>query len=195
MQKTIDSREKIIKVACDLFHAQGVHATGLEEILQKSGTGKGQFYHFFTSKDDLVHEALQSIFARLKSGQLPVKLELRSLNDLKCWFQFFIDIQKASGCTRSCPIATIGAEIEDSQERLRKDACEIFDWVRSSLSNCFKEMRRRGELHRKCDPQALADFCLTIMQGGLLLSKIQRNTAPFENAVQHALSYVKSLKA
>ena len=194
MQQTIESRQKILNTAWDLFHARGVHATGLDEILEKSGTGKGQFYHFFTNKDDLVHQALQSFFARMKSGQLRVALELHSFSDLKRWFQFFIDFQKTSGCTRSCPIATIGAEIEDSQETLRNDACEIFDWMRGCLANCFVEMKRSDELHRKCDPQELADFCLTILQGGLLLSKIQRNSAPFENAVQHALRYVKSLK-
>src|SRR6266702_295827 len=106
MKKKTGSREKILRVASDLFHAQGVHATGLDEILQKSGTGKGQFYHYFKNKDDLVHQVLG---------------------------QFFFQAQKAGGCARSCPIATIGADIGDRQALLRRDVCGIFDWTRASL--------------------------------------------------------------
>lgn len=194
MKKKAGSREKILSVAFDLFHAQGVHATGLDEILRKSGTGKGQFYHYFESKDDLIHHALRYFFEKLKSGALPVKIEIESWSDLEKWFQFFIAAQKAGGCARSCPIATIASEVDDRQKQLRVDACEIFDWVRAMLARSFTAMKKRGELRASCDPQSLADFCQSVMQGGLLMAKIRRESTPFEHSVQHALAYVKSLR-
>jgi AcrR family transcriptional regulator len=194
MKKKTGSRETILSAAVDLFHAQGVHATGLDEILRKSGTGKGQFYHYFESKDDLIHHTLRHFLELLKSGAIPVKLEIESWSDLEHWFQFFIAAQKAGGCARSCPIATIAAEVDDHQKLLRQDACEIFDWVRGSLVRFFAAMKKRGELRAGCDPDSLADFCQSIMQGGLLMAKIRRDSTPFEHSVQHALAYVKSLR-
>ena len=55
-------------------------------------------------------------------------------------------------------------------------------------------MKGRGEIPAGADPESLADFCFTIMQGGLLVSKIKREIEPFENSVAHALTYLESLR-
>lgn len=189
------TRERILEAASDLFHAQGVHATGLDQILKKARAGKGQFYHYFRSKDDLLHHVMRQFFARLKSGEIPVKQELRTWGDLEDWFRFFVEAQREMRCERSCPIGTIGAELGDRQDALRRDACEIFDYARTTLVRFFALMRRKGNLPRSCDPETLADFCYTIMQGGLLVAKIRRDSTPFENAVNHALDHVRSLRS
>jgi len=46
----------------------------------------------------------------------------------------------------------------------------------------------------KVDPEALADFCIAVMQGGMLLTKINRNSDMFENAAGQARAYIKSLR-
>ncbi|MCA9399346.1 MAG: TetR/AcrR family transcriptional regulator [Candidatus Omnitrophica bacterium] len=51
-QKT---RERMLRTAFDLFHQKGVNATSVDEVLEKSGTGKSQFYYYFKSKEGLVH--------------------------------------------------------------------------------------------------------------------------------------------
>jgi TetR/AcrR family transcriptional regulator, transcriptional repressor for nem operon len=190
----VTAREKILSAAFDLFHQRGVHATGLDEILHASKTGKGQFYHYFKSKDDLVHHVLMTFFENLKSGRIPVKQELKTWDDLEQWFQFFVDVQKAMGCQRNCPIATIGAELDSAQAGLRRDIDAIFEYSRTPLVRFFEAMRQKGGLPRSAQPESLADFCYTIMQGGLLVSKVRRDIAPFENSVKHALRYVKSLR-
>jgi TetR/AcrR family transcriptional regulator, transcriptional repressor for nem operon len=190
----VNAREKILTVAFDLFHRQGVNATGLDEILRASKTGKGQFYHYFKSKEDLVHHVLMSFFENLKSGRIPVKQQLKTWDDLEQWFQFFVDAQKSMGCQRNCPIATIGAELSDAQDGLRRDIDEICEFSRAPLVRFFEAMRQKGELPRSAQPESLADFCYSIMQGGLLIAKVRRDITPFENSVKHALKYVKSLR-
>ena len=58
--KGAETRLRIIRAAADLFHKQGVRATSPDQILEASGTGKGQFYHYFKNKEGLIHEVLQS---------------------------------------------------------------------------------------------------------------------------------------
>ena len=55
-----ETRGRIIQVAAELFHKQGVRATSPDEIIEASGTGKGQFYHYFKSKEGLIQEVLQT---------------------------------------------------------------------------------------------------------------------------------------
>lgn len=47
-------RDQILKVADELFYRDGIHVTGVDTIIAKSGVAKTTFYRYFPSKDDLV---------------------------------------------------------------------------------------------------------------------------------------------
>ena len=49
-----NTKGKIITAAWDLFYEQGYEYTTIEEIIEKSGTSKGSFYHYFEGKDALL---------------------------------------------------------------------------------------------------------------------------------------------
>lgn len=49
-----NTKGKIIKAAWELFYEQGYDYTTIEEIIEKSGTSKGSFYHYFEGKDALL---------------------------------------------------------------------------------------------------------------------------------------------
>lgn len=49
-----NTKGKIITAAWDLFYEQGYDNTTVEEIIEKSGTSKGSFYHYFEGKDALL---------------------------------------------------------------------------------------------------------------------------------------------
>ncbi len=53
------TRDRIIRVAHDLFYRRGFHTVGLDAILADVGVTKTTFYNHFQSKEDLVHETLR----------------------------------------------------------------------------------------------------------------------------------------
>ena len=67
-----ETRARIIQAAADLFHKQGARATSPDEIIAASETGKGQFYHYFKSKEGLIHEVLQAYVEAIKTGKAPI---------------------------------------------------------------------------------------------------------------------------
>lgn len=48
------AKEKIIDAAWELFHQKGYEETTLQDIIDKSGTSRGAFYHHFRAKEDLL---------------------------------------------------------------------------------------------------------------------------------------------
>jgi TetR/AcrR family transcriptional regulator, transcriptional repressor for nem operon len=184
----------MIDTAMQLFHQQGIHATSVDEILEKSGTGKGQFYHYFKNKEGLIHSVLITFYDRLRSPNSPMSNPIETWNDLENWFRRFLEFQKSVQFTRSCPVGTIGTDLSREQELLRQDVRLIFEHTKRSLADFFSLMKGRGELPADADPEGLSDFCFTIMQGGLLVSKIKREAAPFENSITHAMNYLRSLQ-
>jgi AcrR family transcriptional regulator len=53
-QAPLNTRERILDVALDLFIAQGFDGTSLREIAQRLGFTKAALYYHFTSKDDIL---------------------------------------------------------------------------------------------------------------------------------------------
>ena len=49
-----NTKGKIVSAAWQLFYMQGYDDTTVDEIVEASGTSRGSFYHYFTSKDDLL---------------------------------------------------------------------------------------------------------------------------------------------
>ena len=54
------ARERILETADELFYREGIHAVGIDTIIEKSGVAKMSLYRSFASKDDLVSAYLQS---------------------------------------------------------------------------------------------------------------------------------------
>src|SRR5579864_8928036 len=119
--KGAETKTRIIRIAADLFHKQGVGATSPDEILEASKTGKGQFYHYFKSKEGLVHEVLQSYLGDIKTGAAPVNYDISSWQDLEAWFLSQLGLQRSFGMKRGCPFGTIGNEVKEGDELIRQD--------------------------------------------------------------------------
>ncbi|MEO3857138.1 TetR/AcrR family transcriptional regulator [Acrocarpospora sp. B8E8] len=49
-------RQRLLSVATRLFAERGFEGTSVQEIVAAAGVTKGAMYHYFDSKDDLLHE-------------------------------------------------------------------------------------------------------------------------------------------
>ncbi|GAA3441594.1 TetR/AcrR family transcriptional regulator [Planomonospora venezuelensis] len=59
-------RQRLLSEATRLFAERGFESTSVQEIVTAAGVTKGAMYHYFDSKDDLLHE----IYARLLRMQM-----------------------------------------------------------------------------------------------------------------------------
>ena len=60
-----NSREHILKVAFILFLQKSFKAVTMKEIVEKTGLSKGAFYHYFSSKEELFTEILNTYYFRM----------------------------------------------------------------------------------------------------------------------------------
>lgn len=61
MDQVNSTKSKISSVAWRLFYEQGYEATTVDQIIQECGISKGNFYHYFSAKDELLN-TLSDIF-------------------------------------------------------------------------------------------------------------------------------------
>ena len=91
------TRERILTTAADLFHRRGVNATSVDDVLAASGTGKSQFYHYFESKDELLHDVATFNLQRLLAEAAFIE-ELDTWKGIKGWFDWVVAQQKELRC-------------------------------------------------------------------------------------------------
>ena len=187
-----ETRLRIIRTAADLFHKQGARATSPDEIIEASRTGKGQFYHYFKSKEGLIHEVLQTYLQEIKKGASRVNYEINSWKDLEKWFRAQVKLQKDYEMTRGCPFGTLGNEVTDNDELVRQDLSLIFEVIKNKLAAFFVREKARGNLTKRADAERMADFCIASMQGAMLMGKIKRSSQSVETTVQEAFAHLKS---
>ena len=181
----------MIEAAADSFHKQGVHATSPDDVIEASNTGKSQFYHYFKNKEGLVHEVLQTHLEAIRTGTAPIKYEIESWEDLDRWFMAHLELQKRFRMTRGCPFGTIGNELTENDELIRQDLSLIFEVVKNKLAAFFVTEKTKGAIPAGTDEEALADFCISTVQGAMLMGKIKRSSRLVEKLIRQALSHVR----
>lgn len=186
-----DTKLRIIQAAADLFHKQGVHLTSPDQIIEASGTGKGQFYYYFKNKEGLVHEVLQNHLEMIKTNQAPVSYNVNSWQELEQCFLMHIELQKRFDMTRGCPIGTVGNEVTEHDELIRQDVSLIFEVIKNRFAAFFIREKAKGNLSDDANEEQLANFCIATLQGAMLLGKVQRSSRPVEAAIREALEQVQ----
>ena len=55
-RKETDTKDRILDVVLDLIAERGFHDAPISEIAKRAGTGPGLIYHYFPSKEYLIHQ-------------------------------------------------------------------------------------------------------------------------------------------
>ncbi len=58
-QRSVQTRDRIMKAAFALFSQKGIHGTNSKEIVEKAGVSIGSFYSYFKNKKTLLLEILE----------------------------------------------------------------------------------------------------------------------------------------
>ncbi|WP_396900365.1 TetR/AcrR family transcriptional regulator [Mycolicibacterium sp.] len=65
-------RNELIDTAEQLFIEQGIRDTTVDDVLRTAGISKGAFYHYFSSKDDLIAASIERLVDGLTQAIQPV---------------------------------------------------------------------------------------------------------------------------
>src|SRR3989442_14818673 len=68
-QRGKDRRRQLMDHAAELFAERGYHPTSVADIVESLGVGKGVFYWYFSSKEELLAEILRASHQDLRRRQ------------------------------------------------------------------------------------------------------------------------------
>jgi AcrR family transcriptional regulator len=181
------TRARILDAASTLFHRQGVSATGLDQIVAVSGTGKGQLYHYFPDKRALVQAVIDRQIATVMEAQQPLLTTLATRAQLGAWADALVESYRLHDDPVRCPLGALASELADRDPDARTALERGFTRWTDELASALRRVRNNGELTRAVKPKALATSLLAAYQGGLLLAQVSGELAPLRTALDVAL--------
>ncbi|MFC4810627.1 TetR/AcrR family transcriptional regulator [Paenibacillus sp. GCM10023250] len=175
--------QEIIKVSRSIIYYKGYQATSISDILDGAHIGKGQFYHYFSSKrdlglavvDDLVKEWERDVFEGIFAADLDPVVKLNKMLDRT----LTIHTDEESGC----PAGNLAIEMSEHDETFRLKVHYIFDrWI-SSIEGALSELKERGHLTSDIDAKQHARAIVSMIEGAILLKKSQKEVGFLTNAI------------
>jgi len=189
------TRQRIIEAALYLFWLQGYTATGIAEILERSAANAGSFYHFFKTKEELLLAVLE-LYLQTLDPIVVNPVAIRRQDPIERVFgilEFYRGNLLATGCTYGCPIGRLALEIPEEQFRVHKRLADNFDGWTSAVQAFLEDAH--GRLPAQTNLQTLSKFVLTVMEGGVMQARAQRQIAPFDASVEHLRGYFQLLES
>ncbi|TBL74594.1 TetR/AcrR family transcriptional regulator [Paenibacillus thalictri] len=193
MKKGDKTREHIIMKSAELFNRQGYAGSSLNDIIDAAGIKKGGIYRHFNSKDEIALEAY-NYAAGIVGSKLneAIAKEDSAAGRLLAFFRVYENVVDNPPFTGGCPLQNTAVESDDTHPALRERAQQGLANTLNIMKAIIQEGVRSGEFKESLDADALATFTLSLMEGGIMLSKLegsnrhmQMNIASFSSYLRH----------
>jgi AcrR family transcriptional regulator len=127
------ARERLLRAAHEVFYREGVHAVGVDRIIETAGVTRATFYRYFPSKESLVVAYLQALdgAVRERAGAVPPDAAgaARWLRDFTCGIADAIGEPQFRGC----PYINAAAEYPSADHPVRIAIAAHRAWLEASV--------------------------------------------------------------
>jgi TetR/AcrR family transcriptional repressor of nem operon len=188
------TRNRVLDAATALVFEQGVAGTTLDDVRAAANVSKGQLYHYFADKADLVHAVIDRTIEQVLGAQ-PALADLSSWAAIAAWFDDLVQLQVDRRAIGGCPIGGLAGELAETDEHVRTELAAGFDRWEAPLREGLEQMQANGKLRRRADPARLATATLAAIQGGLVLTQTRRDPQQLRIALDAAYAYLRSFAA
>ncbi len=185
------TRDQIIEKTCELLELQGYYATGVNQIIQESGSPKGSlYYHFPGGKEELAAESVKYV------GDIVLNHLRTTLAEIDepagAIRKFIMDVAynvELSGYRSGGPLTTIAVETASSSIRLREECHRIYTAWQSAF---FDKLIQGG--YGEDRAQRLAVLIIAALEGGIILCRTAQSRKPLEDAAQEIGDLIERTK-
>jgi TetR/AcrR family transcriptional repressor of nem operon len=174
-REAAETRQRIVRVAGREFNKSGIQGTGLAAIMGASGLTHGGFYKHFSSKDQLVAEALEKAFERIK-----ISMEDRSIKET---VGEYLSTRHRDCSESGCPLAALGSELRYTDGETRKVASNGVEQIVRIIASHFPELPPR-------EAKARAQAILATMVGSMMLSRVVTDKTLSESFLRDTKAFI-----
>jgi TetR/AcrR family transcriptional repressor of nem operon len=196
LSKSERTRVHIIKEAAALFNQKGYSGTSLQDIMEATGLSKGALYgHFKGGKEEIALAAF-GFAVEVVYEQVGERTRSRghAVDKLRAVIDFYREHIFSPPVEGGCPIQNTATEADDNQPALRARVLEAVQEWKSRIVRTVQKGVERGEIRPGIDPEEFATFFIGSLEGGILLARIQSDSAPFDVMTRPLMERLETIR-
>ena len=180
--------EKSLDAAVEVFWQQGYEHTSLDALMEKMGIARQSLYDTFGDKRALYLKALERYRDRNHAYLRNVFEGDRSLK--KGFSRIFTDLIEESRKEheRGCLLLSANLELASHDQEVAQFLRENQATVEEIFERALRRARKRGEIDTNKDPDALARFFATTIQGMRATARLDHDRKALKSVATIALA-------
>lgn len=181
------TRARLVSGAAELMRAEGVVHTTLDDVLARTGTSKGQLFHYFPGgREDLLLAVAELEAARVLDDQEPHLSRLDSWPAWHAWRDAVVSRYRAQG--PDCPLHALMLQVQVSSPGSHAVVVELMRAWEQALRHGVETMQAAGEIDPERDPAAVAKALVAVIQGGVQVLMATGDPGYLETGLDLALA-------
>ena len=185
-------REKLLDAALVEVKKRGYHGASINNILKLADGKKGSLYHHFVSKKHLVLRMIEErIYDELQNEWADLKKE--QCDNLDNLIKLIKDSSKRD-CINGSVIGTLIQEISYEDEDFNVVLNKVLDSWKELFEVQLKKAQEQKEIKKDVNIDELSTFLMAMIQGAMLITKIQGNDTRYNKSINQVIHYLNSLR-
>ncbi len=182
------TRSLIVEKADSLFYQAGFDHTSLADIASLVGISRGNFYHHFKTKDEILEAVILKRRAAVHAATRQwEEASQNPLDRIKSYFSFFT-VNKDKIKKYGCPMGTLTSEMRKLNHDAHADSLEVYTFFRNWLAHQFGQL---GFSVTKADELAL--HLIMLSQGIATVFNAYQDEAFVKMELENAFNWLDTL--
>lgn len=190
MSKGEETRLRIVAEAAPLFNQRGYEGCSIQDIMNATGLEKGGIYRHFESKEELAAEAFDFAWAMTSSKR---RQNLDSIpSPVERLKQHVANFVSRSSFPGGCPLLNTAIDSDNGNPVLREKVRKALREWQTMLQAILKDGVEDGSIRPDIDATQVSNLIIGGLEGGMLISRIERNDQGLRAALEHLDFYIES---
>jgi TetR/AcrR family transcriptional repressor of nem operon len=189
------TRRRIVGHATQLIYDKGYRGTTIDDVIKAAGVTKGSFYFHFSSKEELGNAVIDYASSFVLEGIKEAfrNKELTPRQRLELMLRGVQGLVEEAQCTRGCILGNLALELSHTNDSFRHRLVGVFSAWSSYVAGELEAMKESGELPQDLDTAAYADFMVSALEGGIMMSKVSLDPSPMRNSIDLMLKQLEDM--
>jgi AcrR family transcriptional regulator len=168
--------DRLLATACDLFYREGIHAVGIQRLIEEAGIAKASLYAHYASKDDVVAAYLErrSAMQRAQVDEAFARATTPASRLAALWA--LVGNWTACDQFRGCPFQNAAGELAAETHPAKAVIASHYEWLRSVLDTLAHQAGAE-------DPARLGGALLALLNGASARALAERRREPIDDTL------------
>ena len=156
-----EARERLLRTASAIFYAEGIHAIGVDRIIDAATVTRSTFYRHFPAKEDLVVAYIQAADAAIRNAVQAADTPPADPAELLRLITGAMGSEICRPGFRGCAFINAAAEYPDPASPVHRAVVSHRKWLRDTVTDA---LRRIGH----AEPEQAARHFMLLRDGAMI---------------------------